>query len=108
MFDTASAGHIDVIYSSLNPGETIDPESIIDDNPEFSLDGPAVNLVVNGHATQLDSRTFRYSFTGSLVTGLTDNTVNVEFIAGTSATARTTANPMRWVNDTLPPPVRAR
>ena len=82
VFDTASSGHIDVIYTSLNPGQTIDATTVSDDQPEFSLDGPAVNLVVNGHATQLDSRTFRYSFTGNLVTGLLDNSVNVQFIAG--------------------------
>ena len=82
VFDTASSGHIDVIYTSLNPGQAIDASTVTDDQPEFSLDGPAVNLVVNGHATQLDSRTFRYSFTGNLVTGLLDNSVNVQFIAG--------------------------
>jgi hypothetical protein len=29
-------------------------------------------------------------------------------MAGTSANARRTANPIMWVKDTLPPPVRAR
>ena len=85
VFDSASSGHIDVVYTSLNPNASIDPTTITDDTPEFVLDGPAAGLVINGHATQVsptDPRTFRYQFTGTLATGLADNTVNVDFIAG--------------------------
>ena len=92
VFDTASSGHIDVIFTSLTPNRPSTPTTIIDDQPEFILDGPGANLVVNGHATQLDSQTFRYSFTGDLVTGLANNTIGVSFIAGSFSDLAGAAN----------------
>ena len=40
--------------------------------------------------------------------GLPSTSVYDEFMTGTSAIARTIAYPMRWVKETLPPPVRPR
>ena len=90
-FDTASSGHIDVIYNSLNTGATIDATSILDDASEFTLDGPAAGLTINGRPTQLNSNTFRYSFTGALDTA-GGTTVSVHFLPGTFSDSLGAAN----------------
>src|SRR6201996_5330292 len=50
----------------------------------------------------------RLMWSGWTSTGLPSSSANESFIAGTAASARTTAYPIRWVNETLPPRPRLR
>ena len=93
-FVKGGAGTIEVVYSTFNPGAIIDRDTIIDDDPEFVLTGPAAGLVVNGRATQVDPndpRRYRYSFTGAL-NPAGGTTVDVSFIAGSFADTALVSN----------------
>ena len=93
-FVEGGGGTIEVVYNTFNPGAIIDRDTIIDDDPEFVLTGPAAGLVVNGRATQVDPndpRRYRYSFTGAL-NSAGGTTVDVSFIAGSFADTALVSN----------------
>ena len=50
----------------------------------------------------------RLTWSGATSTGLPSSSANESFMAGTASSARTTAYPIRWVNETLPPRPRRR
>ncbi|HND52316.1 MAG TPA: calcium-binding protein, partial [Pirellulaceae bacterium] len=50
-------------------GGTLDPSSITDNDPEFTLSGEGAAGVTLGAATKVDNDTFRYSFTGAFSAG---------------------------------------
>ncbi|HND55899.1 MAG TPA: hypothetical protein PLV92_25960, partial [Pirellulaceae bacterium] len=78
-------GHIDVRYLPAHGG-TLDPSSITDNDPEFTLSGEGAAGVTLGASTKVDSDTFRYSFTGAFSAG------RVEFLFADAAFKDTSNN----------------
>ena len=50
----------------------------------------------------------RLTCSGAISIGLPSSSANESFMAGAASSARTTAYPIRWVNETLPPRPRRR
>ena len=107
--------YIDVVFNDVNR-VGLNDGLITDDPQEFDLIGPgAANVRVNGAATRIDGRTFRYSFSGSF-TNTADDVVEVRFRKGAFADARGAENATEAEqftlyfsaslapNDTLPAP----
>ncbi|MDD2604023.1 MAG: hypothetical protein PHF66_04320, partial [Desulfobacteraceae bacterium] len=71
--------YIDIRFAGTT-GNALDPASITDASPEFSLAGSAVNdvSILDGEVQDLGNGVFRYTFTGSFVPG----ELTVQFIAG--------------------------